>query len=515
MAHYSPVSGRLVEGFDADEPYGGEGDGGFDSSVLNRPWIPHGHTYSQYAYNPKCKLLVNGRGYLYDPERMDWLRIERLRLPYTFGWDSTVLKASPHGAVAWAKRGNGADSGLWLFDREKGWVDLEPKGSPGVASFDSRGMVFDSKRDRMVFSGAGSAYGKISNGGLGAFDFRTKAVEAITPGNIELNKTTNGRELAYVDHADWMLTGDLYVQGDAKTGQRYTRVYDCAKNKCFLLDAGLVADGYSVGWMYDPKRKLVYAFTTQGQAWAMKVNPPPPSCWNGRNEPRRESICGGDPMKRKRTWRIAAAQIRVDSDDVELNALAVCEAIERAAACNADFLVTPEMALTGYHGRIDQANRDSSVRRIRRAAGEAGVTVMLGCGDRRGGRVYNEVLILGGDGRIIGRRAKMVPTRTDRRWCSPGTRLRVFRDRGLTFGCLICNDLWVTPGCGPYPDPRLTWQLSRRGARVVFHSVFSGESKRHIPFHESNLSLRAREGRLFIATANAARKQGVNCASGW
>jgi hypothetical protein len=162
---------------------------------------------------------------------------------------------------------------LWLFDREKGWVDLEPKGMLGVASFDSKGMTYDTNRDRMIFSGAGSGYGKISNGGLLAFDFKTKAVGAITPENIELNKTNTGREVAYVEHADWVLTGDLYVYGDAKAGKRYTRVYDCAKNKCFLLDAGMVADGYSVGWRYDARRKLVYVFNYRGEAWAMKVNP--------------------------------------------------------------------------------------------------------------------------------------------------------------------------------------------------------------------------------------------------
>jgi hypothetical protein len=41
----------------------------------------------------------------------------------------------------------------------------------------------------------------------------------------------------------------------------------------FLLDAGSVPDGYSVGWMYDAKRKLVYAFTVTGEAWAVRVNP--------------------------------------------------------------------------------------------------------------------------------------------------------------------------------------------------------------------------------------------------
>src|SRR5262249_44137116 len=90
-----------------------------------------------------------------------------------------------------------------------------------------------------------------------------------------LAKTGCARELAYVEHADWVLLGDQLRQGDPKTGKRYTRVYDCARNKIHLLNAGPAPDGYGVGWMYDAKRKLVYAFTTGGKGWALRLVPGP------------------------------------------------------------------------------------------------------------------------------------------------------------------------------------------------------------------------------------------------
>jgi len=273
VAHYSPASGRLVEGYDADEPYGANGGGGFDSSLLNRPWVST-HNYNHYAYDPKCKLLVSGRGYLYDPERMDWLRLEPIPLPFAFSWGSTCVETSPHGAVAWARKKRGEDFGLWLFDREKGWVDLEPKGKLFGPYCDAHGMVYDSKRDRMILSGVGGGYSKLSNGTFLAFDFKTKTLSAIAPENAELAKTHNAREMAYVEHADWVLIGELYPPGgDKKAGKRYTRVYDCGKNKMLLLDAGNVPDGYSTGWMYDAKRKLAYAFTFRGEAWALRIDP--------------------------------------------------------------------------------------------------------------------------------------------------------------------------------------------------------------------------------------------------
>ncbi|HUX03208.1 MAG: hypothetical protein WBD63_11720 [Phycisphaerae bacterium] len=32
-----------------------------------------------------------------------------------------------------------------------------------------------------------------------------------------------------------------------------------------------MSDGYSTGWMYDAKRRLVYVFTVLGEAWAIEI----------------------------------------------------------------------------------------------------------------------------------------------------------------------------------------------------------------------------------------------------
>jgi hypothetical protein len=277
VLHYSPVSGRVVEGFDADESYGhnspADGTLAHDSSLLGRPWVSV-HNYKHYAYDPRCRLLVSGRGYLYDPERMDWLRLEKQELPYPFRWGATVLAASRHGAVAWASKQNGEDAGLWLFDRQKGWLDLAPKGKLFVPWCDTHGMVYDSKRDRMVMSGVGGGYAKTSDGTFLTFDFATKKLELLVPGNADLGKTAGcTREVVYVEHADWILLGHNLRVGDPKTGKSYTRVYDCGRNKLFLLDAGPVPDGHEAGWMYDARRKLVYSFTTHGETWALKLDP--------------------------------------------------------------------------------------------------------------------------------------------------------------------------------------------------------------------------------------------------
>lgn len=182
---------------------------------------------------------------------------------------------------------------------------------------------------------------------------------------------------------------------------------------------------------------------------------------------------------------------------------------------DADFVLFPEMSLTGYHGKFSDKAVRSAWRQIAAACRQSYVTALVGTGCREDGQTYIQTRIFSDEGKVLGTHEKIIPTSGDREFCVPGTELRVFTHRGIRFGCLICNDLWVTPGCGPYPDPRLTYQLGKKGVQVIFHSVNSGSTAIHTPYHESNLVLRALESKVYICTANAASADGpVNCATG-
>ena len=189
--------------------------------------------------------------------------------------------------------------------------------------------------------------------------------------------------------------------------------------------------------------------------------------------------------------------------------------LDHIARSDADYIVFPEMSLTGYHGEFSQKNTEKAWEQIEKACRASYVTALIGSGCRVNGTTYIQTRIISDEGQLIGTHEKLVPTKGDREFCEPGEELRTFEYRTLTFGCLICNDMWVTPGCGPYPDPRLSYQLGRRGAHIIFHGVNSGSNPIHIPYHESNLALRAMEGSIYIVTANAADPDGpVNCLSG-
>ncbi len=211
------------------------------------------------------------------------------------------------------------------------------------------------------------------------------------------------------------------------------------------------------------------------------------------------------------TIRVSGVQMVVGKSKKE-NLPRILDYINKS---DCDFLVFPEMALTGYNNGFSDARTAEAWAQIATACRNSYVTAIVGTGCRHEGHTHIQSRVFGGDGELIGTHEKIVPTSADREWCRPGAELNVFSYKEVHFGCLICNDLWVTPGCGPYPDPRLSYQLGQKGAQIIFHSINSGTSDIHLAYHESNLRLRALESQVYIVTANAAHpKEAINAPSG-
>ena len=97
--------------------------------------------------------------------------------------------------------------------------------------------------------------------------------------------------------------------------------------------------------------------------------------------------------------------------------------------------------------------------------------------------------------------------------------LRTFKLKGITIAGLICNDMWANPQCTPMPDPHLSQQLSEMGTQVIFQAINGGRDGSdwsrdvHWPFHETNLQLRARTGKLWIVTADNCAPTDVPCSA--
>jgi predicted amidohydrolase len=224
--------------------------------------------------------------------------------------------------------------------------------------------------------------------------------------------------------------------------------------------------------------------------------------------------------------RVAAAQIPITSD-VAANVQTISRAIDRAAGEDAEVLLTPEGSVSGYTHKFDPPQVVRAVQEVVAKAASRNLALALGTCfvEPDDGRCYNQVRFYDGQGRFLGFHAKILRCGTmsapsegeiDHFAVSP---LRTFEINGITVGGLICNDMWANPSCTPMPDPHLSQQLARMGARVIFHAVNGGRNgsdwSRQVvwPFHEANLRIRARSGKVWIVTADNCTPSEIPCSA--
>jgi len=212
--------------------------------------------------------------------------------------------------------------------------------------------------------------------------------------------------------------------------------------------------------------------------------------------------------------RVAGAQLPI-TRDTDANLEAIFRAVDFAIAEGAGVLLTPEGSLSGYTPEIDAVTVERNLAEVTGRAEEAKLGLALGTCfiEPDDGKCYNQIRFYGSTGEYLGFHSKKLrcgshgdpPEGEINRYAE--TPLRTFELDGVRVGGLICNDLWANPACTPMPDPHLTQELSKTGARVVFHAVNGGRngsdwSQLVWQFHESNLRMRARAGDLWVVTVD-------------
>ena len=225
-----------------------------------------------------------------------------------------------------------------------------------------------------------------------------------------------------------------------------------------------------------------------------------------------------------KTLTISGLQMPV-TNDVARNEKRILEAIKKAAEAGADFLVTPEGSLSGYTPNFDRVQVAGAVERLAAAAKEHKVGLLLGTcfKELTDGKelCYDQVRVYTPQGEYLGYHAKIL-------LCSsletPGSgemtdyaqgRLRTFEWNGISFGILICNDFWATPGYTTIPNPYLPWQLKQMGAQLIFHHINSGTDQKYRDFQESSVNLWAKSLGIYIVEVSAAgENEKTNASSG-
>lgn len=211
--------------------------------------------------------------------------------------------------------------------------------------------------------------------------------------------------------------------------------------------------------------------------------------------------------------RITLAQIYV-THDVDKNLERMRDAFDQAKRENAQWVLFPEGALSGYYNGFDQNKVAEAFEEVRKLCRDAKLSGLIGTCWKEGDKTYNEIRIVNSTGNLVGRYAKRCLTYGDAKQFTAGPFPLVHNVGGLTCGTLICNDLWVTPGFTDGPNPHLSQKQAKAGAQVIFHAVHSGTSQKFREYHEANLKVRSAEANCPIVVVNAAYDEPVNCASG-
>lgn len=161
------------------------------------------------------------------------------------------------------------------------------------------------------------------------------------------------------------------------------------------------------------------------------------------------SIAGKQPGK----IRIALVHIASRAGDVERNRAKIESAIAVAVAAKADWIVTPELAETGY-GFSKRTGTDwienfpdKWMLSLSEIARRNRVALFIGLAEKDGttGKLHNSVAVIGRGGVIQGtyRKHRLVGGQAES-WAVPGMENNLFIIDGIPVGMLICADSYKT-----------------------------------------------------------------------
>jgi NAD+ synthase (glutamine-hydrolysing) len=196
---------------------------------------------------------------------------------------------------------------------------------------------------------------------------------------------------------------------------------------------------------------------------------------------------------------IQIAQINLLVGDVEGNAQRIIDTA-MAALGEADIIVFPELALTGYPPE-DLLLRDHFIRRVERAVATIlsrvnGIHLVVGYPLRRGDKLCNAAGVWR-DGEVVAEYAKhLLPNYSvfdEKRYFQPGHEAVTFEVGGVRIGLTVCEDIWQA-------EPAAMSRAA--GAQMLLNINASPFHMGKAPEREGLVQQRARENRLPIVYAN-------------
>ncbi|MGH8130636.1 MAG: NAD+ synthase [Steroidobacteraceae bacterium] len=195
--------------------------------------------------------------------------------------------------------------------------------------------------------------------------------------------------------------------------------------------------------------------------------------------------------------RIALAQINPTVGDAPGNADRIAERLREAKRHDAAFMVTPELALSGYppedllFHRGFRRRIEEALARLAEAA--RGIDLLVGYPEYSGGVLFNSAAWLRDGARIANYRKQRLPNYQvfdEKRYFTPGSEAVTVELAGIRIAPLICEDVWhVEPAAA----------ACAAGAVFAIAPNASPYQQGKQPQREANMAVRAREtGMAFL-----------------
>ena len=201
-----------------------------------------------------------------------------------------------------------------------------------------------------------------------------------------------------------------------------------------------------------------------------------------------------------RTIRIAMAQINPTVGDLSGNEKKILKFIDRAKGFDADLVVFPELAVTGYPPEdllLKPRFVDDNIKRLKSIVHKTGgITAVIGFVDSRED-IYNAAAVIH-KGEVAGIYHKMfLPNYgvfDEDRYFQAGTTPLNIVLKGITIGIGICEDIW-------YPEGPARAQAAC-GAEIIVNINASPYHMGKVKFREEMISTRASDNDVIVAYNN-------------
>lgn len=196
------------------------------------------------------------------------------------------------------------------------------------------------------------------------------------------------------------------------------------------------------------------------------------------------------------TINLALAQLRSGILNNRGNLKRIIETIKLASKKNADYVLFPELYLSGSEMREDIISSaepidGTMIKEVCKYAKENQIGVILGFPEREATKIYNTAVLIDKQGEIHGRYRKIHLLEFERKIFEPGEKCPVFKLPEGNIGIMISYDIEF---------PEIARILSINGVQLIL--VLSANKYPSHPHHDVYLQARAIENHIFIAQTN-------------